>query len=276
MRRTLLVAAVVAIVALLAGCLPPKPTAPPPPPAPLAPVTAVARGFDACAAPSTSTMIKWRVSSVFTRVGVYIGGANKGCAQPNLTRSWVSTVNGAGWGLLPLWVGPQAPCTNLGNATKLSSNPSLANAQGQTEANAAANAADALGFGWLTPIYYDMEAYPRGSTCSSAIQNFTNGWIAGLNVRGYLAGMYTSLCSGILDQAAGVSAGFAPLNAIWIAAWNNTANVFGFKAPCALSDLLWFNHQRVHQYTGGHNETHGGVTINIDSNAVDGPLARPN
>ena len=31
------------------------------------------------------------------------------------------------------------------------------------------------------------------------------------------------------------------------------------------------NHERVHQYTGGHDETYGGVTINIDSNAVDGP-----
>jgi hypothetical protein len=34
---------------------------------------------------------------------------------------------------------------------------------------------------------------------------------------------------------------------------------------------MWANHQRVHQYTGGHNESYGGVTINIDSNAVDGP-----
>jgi peptidoglycan hydrolase-like protein with peptidoglycan-binding domain len=28
-------------------------------------------------------------------------------------------------------------------------------------------------------------------------------------------------------------------------------------------------HARVHQYRGGHNETHGGVTINIDSNWLD-------
>ena len=272
-KRTLLIVVVVALGTLLAACLPPAPAPPPPPPPPLA-LPTVAKGFDACAAPSITTMSKWRTSSVFTRVGVYIGGANKGCAQPNLTSGWVSVVAAQGWGLLPLWVGPQAPCTTLGNATKLSSNPSVANAQGQTEANAAANAADALGFGWLTPIYYDMEAYPRGGTCSSAIQNFTNGWIAGLNVRGYLAGMYTSLCSGIQDQAAGVSAGFAPLNGIWIAAWNNTPNIFGFSAPCALSNVLWFNHQRAHQYIGGHNELHGGVSINIDTNAVDGPLAR--
>src|SRR5581483_4265883 len=29
------------------------------------------------------------------------------------------------------------------------------------------------------------------------------------------------------------------------------------------------NHQRIHQYKGGHRETYGGVTIDIDSNIVD-------
>ncbi|MES2032702.1 MAG: hypothetical protein V4466_00875, partial [Pseudomonadota bacterium] len=30
------------------------------------------------------------------------------------------------------------------------------------------------------------------------------------------------------------------------------------------------NHQRIHQFRGGHNETWGGTTINIDSDYVDG------
>jgi hypothetical protein len=33
-------------------------------------------------------------------------------------------------------------------------------------------------------------------------------------------------------------------------------------------------HQRVHQFKGGHDETWGGVTINVDSNAVDGDTHR--
>ena len=41
--------------------------------------------------------------------------------------------------------------------------------------------------------------------------------------------------------------------------------------PCSLPDSMWANHQRVHQYIGGHNESYGGVTINIDTNAVDAP-----
>ena len=73
------------------------------------------------------------------------------------------------------------------------------------------------------------------------------------------------------QAAATGNTSLTPLNAVWIAAWNNTPNIFGFGAPCALSDSLWSNHQRVHQYIGGHNEAYGGVTINIDTNAVDGP-----
>lgn len=216
-------------------------------------------------------MSAWRASP-YKSVGVYIGGANRGCAQPNLTKTWVTSVTGQGWKLLPIWVGPQAPCTTLGSTTKISADAAQAAAQGSAQATAAANAADALGFAWLAPIYYDMEAYPRGGSCTTAVQNFVNGWVIALNARGYRAGYYSSLCSGILDEAAVVSnPAWAPVNAIWIAAWNGTPNIFGFGAPCALSNVLWNTHQRVHQYLGGHNESYGAVTINIDSNAADGP-----
>ena len=117
-----------------------------------------------------------------------------------------------------------------------------------------------------------MEGYPRGGACSDLGAAFADGWVRQLNTRGYLAGMYSSLCSGILDAAAvRAPPTSVPLNAIWIAAWNNTPNIYGFGSPCALSDSLWNNHQRVHQYVGGHNEAYGGITINIDTNAVDGP-----
>ena len=124
----------------------------------------------------------------------------------------------------------------------------------------------------MTPIYYDMEGYTRGGACSASVQDFANGWTRQLNALGLRAGMYSSLCSGILDAAASVSDSTkVPLNAVWIAAWNNTPNIYGFGSPCPLSDTLWSDHQRVHQYIGGHNEAYGGVTINIDTNAVDGP-----
>jgi hypothetical protein len=35
----------------------------------------------------------------------------------------------------------------------------------------------------------------------------------------------------------------------------------------------WSNHQRLHQYQGGHDATYGGVTLNIDSDYVDAGAA---
>ena len=262
MKRTLLLG-LVAVTLVLSACAPAAP--PPPPPGP-------AFGFDTCAAPSVSAMHTWATTSPYSSVGIYIGGANRGCAQPNLNAGWVGTVTSYGWKLLPIWVGPQASCTTLGSTTKISSDPAQALAAGKAEANAAANAADALGFTWLAPVYYDMEAYPRGGACSVSVQAFVIGWVGGLNSRGYRAGFYSSLCSGILDVAAIYgSPYFQQLNAVWIAAWNDTPNIFGFGPPCALSDDAWANHERVHQYNGGHNEGYGGVTINLDSHSVDGP-----
>ena len=218
-------------------------------------------------------MSKWKASSPYTSIGIYIGGSSRGCAQPNLTPSWISSVKAQGWTLLPIWVGPQASCTTLGGTSKISSDGSTAFFQGINEAIAATDAAKALGLGWLAPIYYDMEGYTRGGACSNSVKTFADGWVRQLNSHGYLGAMYSSLCSGILDVAAATSdTTKVPLNAVWIAAWNNNPNIFGFGAPCALSDSLWSDHQRVHQYSGAHNEAYGGVTINIDSNAVDGPV----
>lgn len=261
MRRALPAVALVLGLAL-AGCAP-KPAASPPTPA---------QGFDACAAPSVTTMKTWWDSSPFTSIGIYVGGANRACAQLNLTPTWVTTVVGQGWKLLPIWVGPQAPCTHLGNTTKLPADEFESLIAGYIEAVAAAERMQALGFGWLAPVYYDMEAYPKDAECAKQVQAFANGWVYGLNARGYLAGMYSSLCSGIVDLAAGVAKAKWVMNAIWIAAWNNTPNIFGFDIPpCPLPDHQWTFSQRVHQFKGGHDETWGGVTINIDSNAVDGP-----
>jgi hypothetical protein len=260
-KRITLLLVVLATAGLLSACLP---TAP-------APTTTYDKGFDACAAPSTTAMNAWKTSSPYKVVGVYIGGANRACAQPNLTTTWLNTQWSKGWRLLPIWVGPQAPCTSL-HTTIFSSDQLGSFFDGIAQASAAADAADALGLGWLSPIYYDLEGYPKGGTCTTAVQNFMQGWVRQLNARGYRAGMYSSLCSGIVDVAATYSdTSKVTLNAIWIAAWNNTPNIYGFGSTCPLSDTRWSDHQRVHQYQGGHNETYGGVTINIDTNAVDGP-----
>ena len=77
-----------------------------------------------------------------------------------------------------------------------------------------------------------------------------------------MPGIYGSAASTIRD----VSTLDTPPDLAWIANWNGVESVFGDRY---VSDSIWANHQRVHQYKGGHNETYGGVTINIDSNIVD-------
>jgi hypothetical protein len=60
----------------------------------------VGNGFDACSAPSDRTMSKW-LKSPYRNVGVYIGGANRACGQPNLNEGWVTTIHRQGWRLIP-------------------------------------------------------------------------------------------------------------------------------------------------------------------------------
>jgi hypothetical protein len=295
MKRLGAVVGLLVLAAGLSACLPP----PPPPPAPAAalptgkptprPSATPKQGFDACAAPSLSTMNTWWQQSPYTSVGVYLGGSNRACAQPNLTANWVTTTTTAGWRLIPIWVGPQSTCFPYSASTRMpTSAGNTAFLAGADEANKAVDAAWNLGIrpqaGWTAPIYYDIEAYTRTSLCVQVVKDFSNGWIQQLHSRGYQGGVYSSLCSAIVDLSASFGgSGVVAQDSIWFAAWpyNNdspsyatyTPNLFGLSScgsGLTLPDAQWANHQRLRQFRGGHNETWGGVTINIDTNAVDG------
>jgi Rv2525c-like, glycoside hydrolase-like domain len=221
-------------------------------------------GFDACSAPSTSTMSAWG-SSPYRAVGIYIGGANEGCSQPNLNADWVTTETAAGWHLIPTYVGLQAP--GACGCSQISLSTSQAAAQGSAAASDAATEAQALGIGAGNPIYDDMEGYPRTAANTAAVRAFVSGWTSELHALGYVAGVYSSGDSGIADLAASYGSG-SP-DDIWIARWNNQQST----ADPQVASTEWANHQRLHQYSGGHNATYGGVTINIDSNYLDGAIA---
>jgi hypothetical protein len=223
-------------------------------------------GFDACSAPSTSQMSAW-LASPFRSIGVYIGGANRGCSQPNLTSSWVATVLTQGWKLVPIYVGLQAPCATF-SAAKI--DPANAAAQGAAAATDAISRAAALSIGVQRPIYLDMEAYDNtNASCVTAVRAFVSGWAGQLHQGSYLAGFYSSAASGIADQSAiATNPAYDHLDAIWFAHWNNDPSLIE-PTKAWLPDDLWTDHQRMHQYQGGHNETYGGVTINIDRDSVD-------
>jgi hypothetical protein len=220
-------------------------------------------GFDACSTPSTRTMSAWSASP-YRSIGIYIGGANRACTQSNLTPSWISTEVAAGWHPIPLYVGLQAPTSGCSSCAKLSS--SLATGQGTAAAGDAVEDAASVGIGAGSPIYFDMEGYARGSSASRATLTFLSAWTSRLHVLGYLSGVYSSSASGIADLAAEIGTGYAEPDDIWTANWNGQLNTLD---PYLLSSA-WARHQRLHQYRGGHNETYGGVTIDIDNDFVEG------
>jgi hypothetical protein len=241
------------------------------PAAPAAPAKASAKtsspvkGFDACHAPSASTMRTWRSS--FAAVGVYLGGVNAACLGGNLTSDWVRTTTGMGWGLLPIYVGPQAPCWGLQGVLIKSAS---AAAEGRAAGADAVSDAKSLGLGKGSPIYYDMEGYNGGTSCKNAVLNFLGAWDGQVRAAGYVPGVYSSQNSGIADLQAATAShkpGFTPPAAIWIALWDNVAT---------LSDgaLAWPLTARNKQYSGNVNVKVGGITLNIDRDFVGGPVVR--
>jgi hypothetical protein len=209
-------------------------------------------GFDACAAPSAAFMSAWKASSPYAAVGIYIGGSERACAQPNLTAGWVAQQAAAGWHFLPTYVGVQAEFSQI----------TAPASQGAAAAQDAVTQAAALGFGPGTPIYYDMEAYPAGQE-SNALA-FLSAWTTQLHADGYKSGVYSSSSSGVADLVANFAKDAMP-DVIWDALWNGTANTADTVIPAA----DWADHQRAHQFNGGANETYGGDTINVDQDYLD-------
>ena len=227
------------------------------------------KGFDTCAAPSSSQMQAWWTNTPWSWVGVYIGGAVRGCSQPNLTASWMNTTYSQGWRHTLIWVGPQAPCSTY--STRISYDSATAYQQGKDEAVKAYNALIALGVtnsASGTPVVYDMEGYGSDASCKAAVKQFMQGWVDQLAVApAQVAGVYGSACNSNLSDLATMA---RPPQFIWAANWDNNPST---STLSCVSGTSWSNHQRLKQYQGDHNDTYGGVTLNIDSNCANGPLA---
>ncbi len=225
-------------------------------------------GFDTCTAPSAATMSAW-LASPFRTAGTYLGGVNWACSYGNFTQSWVSQVAAEGWRFIPTWVGPQAPCSTIPGAVLI--NPAKATAEGQSEAASAVSTAAGFGFGTGTPVYFDMEGYDNSNTaCKTAVLDFLDGWTQGLHTAGYVSGVYSSAASGIADLVSKYgSAGYTSPDDIWVADWTGDPVLTDPHVPAG----DWPSHQRLHQYYGGHVETWGGVSVDIDADAIDGAVA---
>ncbi|OLE20824.1 MAG: hypothetical protein AUG49_23615 [Catenulispora sp. 13_1_20CM_3_70_7] len=225
-------------------------------------------GFDACAAPSSSTMDAW-LHSPYRGIGIYLGGRRYavGCRDQNaqnLTPDWARHQAANGWRFLPLYVGSQAQYRDhAGHAHSdfdaLSAD--TAYQLGSSEARDAAALAATLGFGPRSVVYNDMESYP--SAYRSRVLAYSRGWTAELHREGYRSGWYSSSSSGTKDQADAY--GPDSPDVLDIAAWNGSNNTDDPNVPAS----QWANHQRVHQNAGTHDETYGGVTLSIDIDWFD-------
>jgi Domain of unknown function (DUF1906) len=225
--------------------------------------------FDTCAAPSAAAMSAWWGASEFHAVGIYLGGINRACPDGNLSANWVRQVSAQGWQLIPAYVGRQAPCVTA-HGLKLM-DPAGAPAEAVSAADDAAAKAAALGIAPGSAIYFDLENYRRNNkTCTNTVLSYVDSWVRRLHSDGYLAGVYSSADSGIADLAAAVGTpGWAVPDAVWIARWDDNPTTEDSVLPAG----DWAQHQRIKQFSGGHKETHGPATINVDGDYVDGPVA---
>ncbi|MGZ4469672.1 MAG: glycoside hydrolase domain-containing protein [Nocardioides sp.] len=233
--------------------------------------------FDQCLAPTQQAMDAWLTSSPYWAVGIYISGDSRGCPQqPNLSKTWVDTQLSKGWRLLPVTLGPQAWCTTRERYLKQvridpdpTSSYAKARKQGRAEAAKTVQAAQGYGIAAGSTLWYDIEAFDTSRTnCRESALSFLSAWTNKMHGLGYVSGIYSSGASGItmLDDARVNRPGVYTMpDRLWIADWNGHADV---QSSYVRTDG-WMPHRRVHQYRGGHDETYGGVTINVDNNFLD-------
>ncbi|MFC9619994.1 glycoside hydrolase domain-containing protein [Streptomyces sp. NPDC056930] len=229
--------------------------------------TYTGRAFDTCTAPSLNAMKAWN-TGFYGAAAVYVGGRNRGCAQPNLTASWVKSVNAAGWKLIPLYVGAQPPCQKSANPEKFTS--STAASLGASNAKDAVAKASALGMKAGSPIYLDMEPYDiTDKACNDAVLTYVRSFTKTLRNATYRGGFYGFSSSSAKAIATATNKTDLPGN-LWYALWdkkNTTTTDWPWK-PTQFTD-----HSRGHQYMVNSKETRGGYTITVDRNAWDAPVA---
>jgi hypothetical protein len=243
-------------------------------------------GIDLACAPAATAMQTWWTDSPYQDIGIYLGGCDVYCVSPNgqntcatswhssssktvdsnLTSAWMKSVTKMGWGILPIWVGPQAPCiANASSYWTIDNSDSYST--GAYQADLAIAQANALG---ITNgiIYYDMEGYtPDGGSCSSSVETFLNSWTTELHAQGFESGLY----GGMSDFETDFLALSPEPDVAWIAAWDSNNTIWNIGT---LSNSYWPNNQRIHQWNSETSgETWGGVNLGgIDQNIVDAPV----
>lgn len=229
--------------------------------------TFTGRAFDACTAPSASAMKAWR-TGFYGAAAVYVGGKNRGCTQANLTASWVKTVTGQGWKLVPLYVGAQPPCQTGTRSEKMTT--TNAATLGAADGRDAVAKSAALGMKAGSAVYLDMEPYDiKNASCNKAVLSYVRAFDKALHDKMYRAGYYGFSSSSAAAIATATDRTNLPGN-LWYAKWDNVNTT---TSDWPWSKSLFTNHSRAHQYMVNSKESRGGYTITVDRDAFDGPVA---
>ncbi|MFD3353449.1 glycoside hydrolase domain-containing protein [Streptomyces fradiae] len=230
--------------------------------------TYTGRAFDTCTAPSLTAMNAWKKNGYYGGVAVYVGGKNRGCAQPNLTRSWVKSVDAMGWRVIPLYVGAQPPCQKSRNKERFTA--ATAVSVGASNAGDAVAKASALGMRPGSPIYLNMESYDiTDKACNDATLAYVRSFTKTLRAKTYRAGLYGFSSSSAAAIATAKDRTDLPGN-LWYALWNGRETT---TKDWPWDPRLYTGHSRGHQYKANSRETRRGHTLTVDLNAWDAPVA---
>lgn len=230
--------------------------------------TYTGRAFDTCTAPSLTAMSAWKKNGYYGGVAVYVGGKNRGCAQPNLTRSWVKSVDAMGWRVIPLYVGAQPPCQKSRNTERFTA--ATAVSVGASNAGDAVAKASALGMKPGSPIYLNMESYDiTDKACNDATLAYVRSFTKTLRAKTYRAGLCGFSSSSAAAIATAKDRTDLPGN-LWYALWNGQETT---TKDWPWDPKLYTGHSRGHQYKANSRETRRGHTLTVDLNAWDAPVA---
>ena len=125
-------------------------------------------------------------------------------------------------------------------------------------------------------IYTDIENYTVNSTCSPLVQAYVDGFVSEIHVySGYLAGVYAN--SGPIN--ADISTASTPPDDIWITKTTSSTKPQVTVWNQGISDTLWPNNQRIHQFVIDQTGvTFGGVAFSpsVDEDLDNGPVLNAN
>ncbi len=217
-------------------------------------------GFDKCEAPTIKELKAWK-NSPYIATNLYIGGnrRNSYCRPTNdsrITSSYIKDIYNIGFKIIPTWVGPQPyDIKYFSNAYN----------KGVEEAKKAIKKMRNLNIMQLDGkgggvVYYDLEpikaSTKQNNTYLNRIIYFLNGWADELKQNNISVGFYFNISDlkylkSITDKT----------DFFWYAHYNNKAEI-----PSEIFDV--WGEKVIKQYENSHNETWGGITLNIDCDSI--------